>query len=295
MPDGMTLHYQGGCSVCQRQKSWTGVCASIAQMHCDGEFYVDLGADAARLSAVLEEVGGRIEIRSKDRLGRMLAGDVALPLSVIPPSLQAHGKAERLHFVRHLVLQFDMAALTRMAEDEIDLKNVFAPRLMFSDPGIMRLAQLLADECMGDEPNSRLYADNLSMALLLALTRLRATKSAPTMTPGHLAPWQLRRVNEYLNAHLAENVELRALSDLVKLSQSYFSRAFKRSTGLAPHQWLLRARIVKAKQLLLESDAPLAKIAIDVGFADQSHFTRTFGRAVGESPGIWRRDRAAER
>jgi transcriptional regulator GlxA family with amidase domain len=61
------------------------------------------------------------------------------------------------------------------------------------------------------------------MAELLALTRLRATKSAPTITPGHLAPWQLRRVNEYLNAHLAENVELRALSDLVELSQSHLS------------------------------------------------------------------------
>src|ERR1700693_3801608 len=69
-PAGMTLHYQGARSVRQRQKLWNGVSANIAQVHCDGELYVDLGADAARLSVVLEEVGGRIEIRSNDWRGR---------------------------------------------------------------------------------------------------------------------------------------------------------------------------------------------------------------------------------
>ena len=293
-PAEIALDYQGGRSVQQRQKSWSGVSASIAQMHCDGELYVDLGADAARLSVVLEEVGGRLEIRSKDGRGQPPADDAARPLSIIPAALQAHGKADGARFVRHLVLQFDMAALRGMADDEIDLTNVFAPRLMFDDPGIMRLAQLFADECMCDALHSRLYGDNLSIALLLALSRLSGKQPSP-ITRGCLAPWQLRRVSEYLTAHLGEDVELHALSDLVNLSRSYFSRSFKISTGLAPHQWLLQARVAKAKQLMLEGDSPLAQIAIDVGFADQAHFTRTFGRAVGESPGTWRRSRAADR
>jgi AraC family transcriptional regulator len=293
-PAEMALDYQGGQSVQQRQKSWSGVSASVAQMHCDGALYVDLGGDAARLSVVLEEVGGRFEVRSKDGRGQSASDDASRPLSIIPAALQAHGKADGVRFVRHLVLQFDMAALRGMADDEIDLTNVFAPRLMFADPGIMRLGQLIADECIRDAPHSRLYGDNLSIALLLALSRLCAKPSA-TITRGCLAPWQLRRVSEYLNAHLGDDVELHALSDLENLSRSYFSRAFKISTGFAPHQWLLQARIAKAKQLMLESHSPLAQIAIDVGFADQAHFTRTFGRAVGESPGIWRRNRSADR
>ena len=293
-PAEMALDYQGGHSVQQRQKSWSGVRASIAQVHCDGALHVDLAADAARLSVVLEEVGGRVEIRSKDGRGQSPADDAARPLSIIPPALPAHGKADGIRFVRHLVLQFDLAALRGMTEDEIDLTNAFAPRLMFADPGIMRLAQLFADECMRDAPHSRLYGDNLSIALLLALSRLGAQPPS-TITRGCLAPWQLRRVSEYLHAHLSEDVELHALSGLVNLSRSYFSRAFKSSTGLAPHQWLLHARIAKAKQLMLEGRSPLAQIAIDVGFADQAHFTRTFGRAVGESPGIWRRNRSADR
>lgn len=289
MPAAPALNYEGGRSVDQRRKSWSGVSASMAQMHCDGELCVDLSAEAARLSVVLEEVGGRIEICMKDQRGHLLANDAAGPLSIIPASLQARGKANRVRFVRHLVLQFDLARLGRMMTDEIDLIGVFAPRLMFTDPGIMHLAQLFADECLGDEPNSRLYGDNLSVALLLALSRLGASKW-PRITRGcHLAPWQLRRVNEYLNAHLTEDVELGTLSDLVKLSRSYFSRAFKLSTGVAPHRWLQEARIAKAKQLMLESNRSLAQVAIDVGFADQAHFTRVFGRAVGESPGAWRR------
>jgi AraC-like DNA-binding protein len=133
------------------------------------------------------------------------------------------------------------------------------------------------------------------MTLLLALSRLGANRRHPTSPHGRLAPWQLRRVSEYLNAHMAEDVQLHVLSGLVNLSRSYFSRAFKASTGLAPHQWLLHARIAKAKQLMLDGGRPLAQVAVDVGFADQAHFTRTFGRAVGESPGAWRRNRATGR
>jgi AraC-like DNA-binding protein len=294
-PGAMTLNYQGARALRQRQKSWSGVSVSIAQMHCDGALYVDLGADAARLSVVLEEVGGRVEIRSNGWHGQSSADDAARPLSVIPAALQAHGKADGVRFIRHLVIQFDTTALQSMAEGEIDPNDVFAPRLMFADSAIMRLAELVADECVGEAPHSRLYGDTLSMTLLLALSRLDAAKRPATSTHGRLAPWQLRRVSEYLNAHMAEDVQLHVLSGLVNLSRSYFSRAFKSSTGLAPHQWLLRARVAKAKQLMLDGGHPLAQVAVDVGFADQAHFTRTFGRAVGESPGAWRRNRATGR
>jgi len=79
------------------------------------------------------------------------------------------------------------------------------------------------------------------------LSRLCAAKPPVTFTRGCPAPWQPRRVSEYVNALLAEDEQLHALPDLVKLSRSYFSRAFKISAWLAPHQWLLKARVVLAK------------------------------------------------
>ena len=73
------------------------------------------------------------------------------------------------------------------------------------------------------------------------------------------------------------------------LSGHHFSRAFRHSTGVAPHQWLLQRRIEKAKQLLRQSRLPLSEVAAVCGFAHQSHFTRAFARLVGVSPGRWRR------
>jgi AraC-like DNA-binding protein len=195
-----------------------------------------------------------------------------------------------MRFMRHLVLQFDLAVLARMADDEIDLATAFAPRPTFFDVDVMRLGQLFAEECAGDKPYARLYGDNLSIALLLALSRL-GSGDAPLLRKGQLAPWQLRRATDYLVANLADDIELQAISALVGLSRSYFSRAFKTSTGLSPHRWLVEARVAKAKEMMLTSELPLAQIAIDVGFADQAHFTRTFARAIGESPGAWKRTR----
>jgi len=286
------LAYQGARSVTIFRKSWTGISAQLAEIRCDGLLEVDLTADQTRLSVVLEEVGGRLEVRALCLPARSAAHETARPLSLIPAGLNAVGQATHARFIRHLVLELEESKLARIFGDEIDLARAFEPRLMFSDPGIMHLAQLFADECARDEPHSLLYGDSLSLVLLLALSGL--SPSAPESgKQGALAPWQLRRVTEYLAEHLADDVQLQTVSDLVNLSRSYFSRAFKSSTGLAPHQWLLQARIAKAKQLLLDTQLPLAQIAVEIGFADQAHFTRTFRRAVGQSPGAWQRARSA--
>ena len=185
---------------------------------------------------MLEEVGGRVEIRSKPWRGRSTSQDAPRPLSLIPAGSGAYGQATGVRFIRHLMLQFDGAALARMLEDEVDFSSAFAPRLMFSHPGITHLAHLFAEECASGEPKSQLYGDTLSVALVLALSRLNTSKNQSNKR-GQLAPWQIRRVTEYFAAHLAEDVQLQTVCDLVKLSRSYFSRAFKMSTGLAPHQW----------------------------------------------------------
>jgi AraC family transcriptional regulator len=288
MPEATALTYQGGQVVRRQQKSWTGVSATMTEVRCEGHLQVDLGSERTRLSVVLEEVGGRLEIRSKPWRGRSTARGVPQPLGLIPANQAAHGQARGIRFMRHLLLQFDGPTLAGMLEDEVDLSHAFAPRLMFCDPGVMHLAQLFAEECASGEPRSQLYGDTLSIALVLALSRLNTSKDR-SITRGRLAPWQIRRVTEYFAAHLADDVQLQTVSGLVKLSRSYFSRAFKISTGLAPHQWLLQARVAKAKQLLLETGLPLAQIAVAIGFADQAHFTRTFGRVVGQSPRAWQR------
>ena len=89
---------------------------------------------------------------------------------------------------------------------------------------------------------------------------------------------------------LGGTLSLQKIAAEFDLSVSHFSRAFRISTGLPPHQWLLQQRVKAAKQLMTVRDLPLSEIAISAGFANQSHFTRVFSAAVGVSPAAWRRE-----
>jgi AraC family transcriptional regulator len=93
-----------------------------------------------------------------------------------------------------------------------------------------------------------------------------------------------------MTEHAAEDLALEELAALVSLSAKHFARAFRQSTGMPPHRWLIERRIDRAKALLTEAGLNLAEIALACGFADQSHFTATFRKIVGATPGSFRRD-----
>jgi AraC-like DNA-binding protein len=108
---------------------------------------------------------------------------------------------------------------------------------------------------------------------------------------GGLAPWQVRRVKAFIDANLADRIALKDLGAVARLSISHFSRAFKRSFGMAPYAYVLRRRIEYAQRLMLTTDSPLCQIALECGLSDQSHFSRLFQRTIGASPNEWRRFR----
>lgn len=103
-----------------------------------------------------------------------------------------------------------------------------------------------------------------------------------------LAAWQMRRVTAYIDAHLAGSIRNRDLAAAAKLSCGYFCQSFKDSFGCPPHSYILRRRVERAKELLETTVTPLSQIALDCGFADQSHFSRIFRRVTGEAPRLWR-------
>jgi AraC family transcriptional regulator len=105
---------------------------------------------------------------------------------------------------------------------------------------------------------------------------------------GGLPPSVLRRVREYIEAHLEKNVSLEVLAGVAGLSTSYFARAFKQSEGVAPHDYLMRRRVHRALELLAGTDLPLSAIAHASGFSDQSHFARRFRQHSGVTPSRYR-------
>jgi AraC family transcriptional regulator len=141
------------------------------------------------------------------------------------------------------------------------------------------------------DQTNRLFADHTARAVTAHLAKTYApTQFRPKYCRGGLAPWQERRAKEMLRANLSGDLSLPQLASACRLSSGHFSRAFKQTVGCPPHQWLLHQRVERAKQLILNTDAPLCEIALDTGFADQSHFTRVFAERVRASPAAWRRD-----
>jgi transcriptional regulator GlxA family with amidase domain len=105
---------------------------------------------------------------------------------------------------------------------------------------------------------------------------------------GGLPPRALRRVCEYVEAHLEKNISLQMLASTAGLSMSHFARAFKQSQGVPPHEYLVRCRVRRVQELLATTDLPLSEIARASGFSDQSHCTRRFREQVGITPSGYR-------
>lgn len=137
---------------------------------------------------------------------------------------------------------------------------------------------------------NQLFVDHMMLALTAHVAQTYGgLRNAEPVSSG-LAPWQVRRACEKLQSDLGGKFALQEVAAELELSVSHFSRAFRASVGLPPHQWLLRQRVEATKQLMTIRDLTLAEIAISAGFANQSHFTRVFSSLVGVSPGVWRRD-----
>lgn len=104
-----------------------------------------------------------------------------------------------------------------------------------------------------------------------------------------LAPWQVRLAVEALGAEVSRTVAIPLIAARCGLSFSYFVRAFRNTVGVAPYDWFLDRKVERAKRLLASSELPLAQVALECGFVDQSHFSKTFVRRAGQTPLRWRR------
>jgi AraC family transcriptional regulator len=153
------------------------------------------------------------------------------------------------------------------------------------DPFVEQLCHRLFEEAAADSPLGKLFADHAIGALLAGLLRLAGRQLPRPRRPQSLPAAPLRRVLDYLDANLAGAVSLADLAAVARVSVFHFARQFRAAVGEAPHRYLIRLRVERAKGLIREGRLSLAQVAAAVGFADQSHLNRHFKRLAGVTPG----------
>ncbi len=153
---------------------------------------------------------------------------------------------------------------------------------------IQQLGLELRTELQIGSPSS-LYIDAVATVLATRLLRQYSTAKQLSIKPSErLSNVQLDQVAAYIDELLASELSLAALAQVANMNLYRFARAFKQTTGISPHQYVLKQRIERAKFLLANTNLTLQAISYQLGFSSQSHFTTTFRRSVGVTPKAFR-------
>src|SRR5271154_2796157 len=274
------------------RRSWSGVDVEVLETYGPGRHLENLQSHRYRLLAMLEEVGGRAEIRQIRAERSFVSRQAQNQLVLIGPGMTAWEYAEEFCYIRRVAIEFDATALASLHPTLPEMVSSSSSIASFKNSRIWTLADLLAEECARPDPLCQRYGDGLALAIFHNLLLINDAKPCGQRARG-LSPGQLQRVTEYIERHAVRTIQLDDLAEMIGLSPSHFARAFRASTGIAPHRWHLVARVRRTQQTLLTTDDSLADVAVANGFADQSHFTRSFRSIIGETPGAWRQRRTA--
>lgn len=165
----------------------------------------------------------------------------------------------------------ELAASWRAADEQLELT-----------------AALLEAEARAGYPSGRLYGEHLAHALAAYLLQNYAAPRGADTGKARAAREKVAAALRYIQVNGAQDLSIEKLAGIAHLSPYHFSRLFKQTTGLTPHQYVLHRRIEEAKRLLGETRLDLVEIAERLGFRDQSHFTERFRRVTGATPKRWR-------
>jgi AraC family transcriptional regulator len=159
------------------------------------------------------------------------------------------------------------------------------------DPRLRALAMVVDAERTAGFPSGRLFLDSIEQALAIALVQGYAVRDRAVRTyRGCLSPARLRRVKEFIQAKIEGDLTLSDMAQSVGLSTAHFSEMFRKSTGETPHQFVLRCRTERAKEILHKAELRVLDVAVACGFKTQQHFARVFRQLYGASPTEYRRE-----
>jgi AraC family transcriptional regulator len=177
------------------------------------------------------------------------------------------------------------AARERLTERSLEI----VPRHVVTDDRLTHLLFALDAERARGYSTGKLFVDCIESALaniLLTSFNTFAPRSIPAK--GGMAPHVLRRVIEFMHANMDKQIGLKDLADCAGLSLSHFSFQFRASTNQSPHQYMLRLRVERSKELLTDHSLSVLDVGLEVGFRNQQHFATVFRNSVGVPPSVYR-------
>ncbi len=188
-----------------------------------------------------------------------------------------------------LMLSLEDELLSRHAVELLDTDQYeMSLHLITQDALIYQMGLKLQEQLKTNSSDSRLYAESAATFLAVHLLQNYSIQKALIREyAGGLPKQQLRKVIDYIDAHLTQDISLEAIANHLNISCYHFCRLFKQSTGLSPHQYVIQQRVERAKQLLKRGKLSIAETAIACGFNHQSHLHRHFKRLTGVTPGTF--------
>jgi AraC family transcriptional regulator len=177
------------------------------------------------------------------------------------------------------------AARERLADRSLEI----VPRQLVTDDRLTHLLLALDAERARGYSAGKLFVDGVEAAVAnILLTSFNAFAPRSISGKGGMAPRLLRRVLEFMNANMDKQIGLKDLADCAGLSLSHFSFQFRASTNQSPHQYMLRLRVERSKELLADSRLSVLDVGLEVGFRNQQHFATVFRNSVGVPPSVYR-------
>jgi AraC family transcriptional regulator len=251
--------------------------ASSWREHSHDCAQITIGLEPAHVQASWSNVsksGGRREVT-----GNMV--------SIIPPGQPHSTLWQRRAILIHIYItrQLLQSAAAELGDNfSPDLSPVYLMRDLF----IEELGRMLFRECQGQLPHKRI-ADSAVNILIAHLLRNNSVRSQPAgLIPGSLGPARERRIREYIEQNLPQDLSIHALAAVLGMNPQYFANAFKLTTGFTPHRYVTYRRIDRAQQWLADPAVSLADIAYRCGFKSQGQFTTLFRQLTGKTPGKFR-------
>ncbi len=267
---------------------WTSLAASV-----QSELPFQANFDPVRHHLLVFHMsrGGRVNARSDDKFVRR---DVPAKGIFFWPadrgfSIGLESMVETMHLYLHREILGECLA---DLDDEGAKVAQCAPEMCVQDALLWEIANEISRLMQSKVEGVGLYVDTLAVAMakrLIARQFRGQVACAHGFNPVVLSPVRLRKITEYVDANLCEQISLANLCNLVGMSQSNFVRRFNATLGQTPYQFVLGRRIESAKTFLSRTNKSLATIALDCGFSHQEHLTNVFRRRLNTTPAAFRR------